>query len=152
MLHIATSAAVSPLIVFFLIGLGLATLFWLAWNWANWGNDLYIVTNDRIIDTERLPLGFRSRRTETTFDKIQNVSFTIPGPVATIFDFGTVTIFTAGAEGKLDFSWVRDPRGVQQEIFRRIRIYEERQRRQRREDQAELLPEWFAAYDAARRT
>jgi len=150
--YVASSASTSPLVVFFLIGLGLANFFWLSWNWVNWGNDLYIVTNDRIIDTERLPLGFRSKRTETTFDKIQNVSFTIPGPVATIFDFGTVTIFTAGAEGKLDFSWVRDPRGVQQEIFRRIRIYEERQRRQRREDQADLLPEWFAAYDAARRT
>ncbi|HSJ52987.1 MAG TPA: cyclic nucleotide-binding domain-containing protein [Anaerolineae bacterium] len=151
-LYVATADSISPLLVFFLIGLGLVNLFWLSWNWANWGNDLYIVTNDRIIDTERLPLGLRSKRTETTFDKIQNVSFTIPGPIATLFNFGTVTIFTAGAEGKLDFSWVKDPRGVQREIFRRIRTYEERQRRQRREEQWEMLPEWFAAYDAARRT
>jgi len=83
---------------------------------------------------------------------VQNVSFTIPGPIATIFDYGTVTVFTAGTEGKLDFSWVQDPKGVQQEIFRRIRIYEDRQRHQRREEQWESLPEWFAAYDAARRT
>jgi CRP-like cAMP-binding protein len=150
-LYIASAGLVQPLVLIFLIGLGLVSLSWLAWNWIDWGNDLYIVTNDRLIDTERLPLGFRSKRTETTFDKIQNVNFTIPGPIATLFDFGTVTVFTAGAEGKLDFEWVRNPRGVQREIFRRLRIYEERQRRQRREDMWELLPEWFAAYDAARR-
>lgn len=151
-LYVASSARLELLVVVLLFGLGLASFLWLSWNWVNWGNDLYIVTNDRIIDTERLPLGFRSKRTETTFDKVQNVSFTIPGPIATIFDYGTVTVFTAGTEGKLDFSWVQDPKGVQQEIFRRIRIYEDRQRHQRREEQWESLPEWFAAYDAARRT
>ena len=141
----------APTILVLIMGLGLANLFWLWWNWANWGNDLYIVTNDRIIDSERLPLGFRQQRTETTFDKIQNVSFNIPGPVATILNYGTVSIFTAGTEGKLDFLWVRNPRHGQQEIFRRLRIYEEQQRRQRREERWELLPEWFAAYDSARR-
>lgn len=151
-LYVTSAARTEPLVAFLLLGLAVACFLWLSWNWANWGNDLYIVTNDRVIDTERLPLGFRSKRTETTFDKIQNVSFTIPGPIATLFNFGIVTIFTAGTEGKLDFSWVPDPKGVQREIFRRIRLYEERQRRQRREEQWESLPEWFAAYDAARRS
>jgi hypothetical protein len=66
-------------------------------------------------------------------------------------NFGTVTIFTAGTEGKLDFLWVKNPRHVQQEIFRRLRAYEERRRRERREELWETLPEWFAAYDDARR-
>ncbi|HSJ53109.1 MAG TPA: PH domain-containing protein, partial [Anaerolineae bacterium] len=150
-LYIASPGDKSPLLIALVAGLGVAAFFWLWWNWVNWGNDQYIVTNDRIIDTEKLPLGFSSKRTETTFDKIQNVSFSIPGPVAYIFDYGTVNIYTAGAQGRLDFSWIKDPRGVQQEIFRRLGEYEDRQRRQRREEQWEMLPDWFAAYDESRR-
>ncbi len=142
----------SPLGLVLLVFLGGTPLLWLWWNWENWGNDLYIVTDDRIIDTEALPLGFRSRRTETTFDKVQNVNYLIPNPIATIFDYGTVTIYTAGAEGKLDFPWVRDPARVQMEIFSRLGAYEERQRRQRRQEAWELMPEWFALYEETRRS
>jgi CRP-like cAMP-binding protein/membrane protein YdbS with pleckstrin-like domain len=142
----------SPLGLGLLLLVGAAPLAWLWWNWVNWGNDLYIVTDDRIIDTERLPLGFRSSRTETTFDKVQNVNFLVPGPLATIFDFGTVTIYTAGVEGTLDFSWVKGPARVQAEIFSRLGAYEERQRRQRRQEQWELMPEWFALYEETRRS
>lgn len=145
-------AAGSPLAVGLLLLLALAPLVWLWWNWENWRNDLYIVTNDRIIDTERLPLGFRSSRTETTFDKVQNVTFVVPGPVATFFDFGTVTIYTAGVEGKLDFEWVQGPARIQSEIFSRLGAYEDRQAHQRRQEQWELMPEWFALYEETRRS
>ncbi|MFC2023652.1 cyclic nucleotide-binding domain-containing protein [Chloroflexota bacterium] len=131
--------------------LALVLLFWLWWVWADWGNDQYIVTDDRIIDTERLPLGFRSSRTETTFDRIQNVNFEIPHPMATILSYGTVFIYTAGAEGRLDFQYVRDPKKVQAEIFRRLTAYEALQRRKLREDQMAELPDWFAVYDQSRR-
>jgi CRP-like cAMP-binding protein len=133
-----TLEGILPLAALLLLSLG-----WLWWNWENWGNDQYIVTTDRIIDTEALPLGFRSQRTETTFDRIQNVSFEIPHPIATIFNYGTVFIFTAGAEGRLDFQWLRDPSRVQAEIFRRLAAYEQGQRQQQAEEQRAELPEWF---------
>ncbi len=142
----------SPLGLVLLVVLGGASLLWLWWNWTNWGNDLYIVTDNGIIDTEALPLGFRSSRTETTFDKVQNVNYVIPNPIATIFDYGTVTIYTAGAEGKLDFPWVKGPAHVQMEIFSRLGAYEERQRRQRRQEAWDLMPEWFAMYEGTRRS
>jgi CRP-like cAMP-binding protein len=141
-----------PLGLGLLVLLGGVPLLWLWWNWTNWGNDLYIVTDNGIVDTEALPLGFRTSRTETTFDKVQNVNFLIPGFVANLFNYGTVTIYTAGVEGKLDFPWVRDPARVQMEIFSRLGAYEERQRRQRREEQWELMPEWFAMYGETRRS
>jgi CRP-like cAMP-binding protein len=142
----------SPLVLGVLALLVLAPLIWLWWNWKNWGNDLYIVTNDGIIDTERLPLGFRSSRTETTFDKVQNVTYLIPNFVANFFGYGTVTIYTAGVEGKLDFEWVKNPAYVQSEIFSRLGAYQDRQARQRREEQWELMPEWFAIYEETRRS
>jgi len=129
----------------------LPILGWLWWSWEDWGNDLYAVTDDRIIDTEALPLGFRSRRTETTFDRIQNVSSDIPNPLATLLNYGTVVIYTAGAEGRLDFEYVRDPKGVQAEIFRRLIAYQAQQGRQQREQRWEEMPQWFATYEEMRR-
>lgn len=124
---------------------------WLWWQWTNWGNDQYIVTTDRLIDIEALPLGFASKRTETTFDRIQNVSYEIPSPIATLLNYGTVEIFTAGTEGRLDFVYVRNPKGVQAEIFRRLTAYEARQRHQDREQRWEDLPDWFASYEEMHR-
>jgi CRP-like cAMP-binding protein/membrane protein YdbS with pleckstrin-like domain len=147
LVYVFSAEEKSAVITLFFVGLLLPASFWLWWSWEDWGNDLYSVTNDRIIDSEALPLGFRSRRTETRFDRVQNVSFDIPGPIANILNYGTVLIFTAGAEGRLDFVYVRDPRKVQAEIFRRLTAYEEGQRRLQREERWADLPQWFAEYD-----
>jgi len=120
---------------------------WLIWGCLDWANDQYIVTQDKIIDIEQLPLGFRSKRTETTFDRVQNVSFDIPHPLATLLNYGTVMIHTAGAQGRLDFLFVSDPKRVQAEVFRRLSAYQASQRRRQREEQWAELPEWFAAYE-----
>lgn len=130
----------------------LPSMGWLWWCWEDWGNDQYILTHDRIIDTERLPLGFRSKRTETTFDRIQNARVNIPNPIATLLNYGTVEIFTAGAEGKLDFQYVRNPRDVQAEIFRRLAAYEAQERRTQIERQWRDLPNWFSMYEDMRRS
>lgn len=124
----------------------LPTLGWWLWQYANWSNDQYIVTNDRLIDVEKLPLGLRSKRTETTFDKVQNVSFLIPNLLATILNYGTVVIHTAGAQGQLDFFYVRRPSLVQAEIFRRLSAYNDLRRRREQEDRWADLPEWFASF------
>ena len=120
--------------------------FWFWWGFVNWGNDQYIVTNDRLIDIEKLPLGFRTARTETTFDKVQNVNYTIPNILANLLDYGTVIIHTAGPEGKLTFDWVLHPRQVQTEIFRRLGSYNESRRREDRDRRTADLPDWFASY------
>lgn len=141
-----------PQFVALLLGLLTPFLGWLWWNYTDWANDQYIVTADRIIDTERLPLGFRSRRTETTFDRIQNVNYEVPNPLATILRYGTVMIHTAGTQGRLDFQWVKDPRRVHAEIFGRLTAYQEAQQRQQQEDRWSDLPEWFAAFRDMRRS
>jgi uncharacterized membrane protein YdbT with pleckstrin-like domain len=148
-LFVLEGTALMPVLI--LAGLLVMVLGWLWWGWEDWGNDHYTVTNDRIIDTEALPLGFRSKRTETTFDRIQNVSFEIPNPVATALNYGTVMIHTAGAEGRLDFQYVRHPSAVQEEIFRRMTAYERGRREEQREERLADMSEWFAVYDQARR-
>jgi uncharacterized membrane protein YdbT with pleckstrin-like domain len=150
--YLATAQEPAALVI---LPLGLVTLFdlgWLFWEWVDWGNDLYIVTNDRIIDYEALPLGFRSQSKETRFDRVQNVSFTIPTPIAMLLNYGTVVIHTAGAEGRLDFVYVSHPTRVHAEIFRRLANFDEAQSRMRRDESWAELPEWFAAYDRTYRT
>jgi hypothetical protein len=87
----------------------------------------------------------------TTFDKVQNVNYKIPNPLATLLDYGTVSIYTAGGEGKLDFTSVKSPKKVQTEVFRRLTAYQTRQRRQELDDQQSDLPIWFSVYEERRR-
>jgi CRP-like cAMP-binding protein/membrane protein YdbS with pleckstrin-like domain len=129
----------------------LPTSGWFWWHAINWGNDQYILTDDRLIDIEKWPLGLRTMRTDTMFDRVQNVSFVIPHPLATLLNYGIVVIYTAG-EGRLEFLYVPRPGKVQAEIFRRLTVYQEGQRRQQREDRWVDLPEWFAIYDETRRS
>ena len=140
----------SPVITLLLTLLLATAMGWWWWSWKDWGNDLYIVTKDSVIDTERKPLGFRSKKTVTTFDKIQNVTSDIPNPWATLLRYGTVVLYTAGAQGRLDFPYVRHPDQVQAEIFRRLSTYREAESRKQREAQLTALPEWFSVYDRMR--
>ena len=137
----------STTITLFLAALLAAAVGWWFWNWKDWGNDQYIVTSDSVIDTERKPLGISSKKTVTTFDKVQNVSYDIPNPWATLLRYGTVIIQTAGAQGRLDFPYVRHPDKVQAEIHRRLSAYREDEIRKQREAQLTALPEWFSVYD-----
>jgi hypothetical protein len=148
----AAAGALSAPVLFLGGLLLLMTAGWWWWGFANWGNDLYTVTNDRLIDIEKTPLGLRTERKETMFDRIQNVSFLIPNPLATILNYGSVIIHTAGAQGALTFDYVHDPSRVQAEIFRRLTAYNERQRRRDLEERWADMPEWFASYSEISRS
>ena len=120
--------------------------FWLWWEYTDWGNDVYIVTNDRIIDVEKKPLFFAEERREASLGMVQNVTADIPGPLAYLFNYGHVLIYTAAEIGRFDFMYVSNPREVQAEIFRRIERYRTREaQRQARQRQAEMA-EWFEMY------
>ena len=55
-----------------------AALLWLAWGWGNWRNDYYVVTPERIIAIDQLPLGLQQQITEAPLDKVQDISYTHP--------------------------------------------------------------------------
>jgi len=124
-----------------------AALFWVWWEWTDWRNDEYIVTDDSIVDIEKKPLFFSEQRKKASLHMIQSVSLQKPGVLAALFNFGDVLIQTAGPEGTFDFSGVHNPIEVQREVFRRIEAYQEtRQRRERARKRAELAT-WFQVHD-----
>jgi uncharacterized membrane protein YdbT with pleckstrin-like domain len=63
--------------------------------WMAYYLDVWIITNQRIIDVEQAGLFTRSV-SEMTMDRIQNVTVEIPGFIATILGFGNIRIQTAG--------------------------------------------------------
>ncbi len=118
--------------------------FYVYWDWQN---DIYQISGDRLIDLKKRPLFLAEIRRETTLDRVENISLSIPGPVAQLLDYGTVVIETAGETGAFEFVYVKDPRSVQEEIFsRRERATRQRREAEKRQRQAELA-EWFGVYE-----
>ncbi|HUV74607.1 MAG TPA: cyclic nucleotide-binding domain-containing protein [Anaerolineae bacterium] len=125
---------------------GTLGLFLIWFRYEDWRNDIYQLTDDRIIDVERLPLGLREERREANLSMIQDIGYEIPGPVANLLDYGNVVIETAGRDASFTFSWVHHPRQVQEEVFARMDAYRERDRQRQRERRAEELLDWFGTY------
>lgn len=142
--------ALWPTYPFVALFLTLLAIGWFWWQSTDWANDLYIVTKDRIIDIEKRPLFLPEQRREASLGAIQNVTLRIPGPMAVLFNYGDVTVQTAAA-GEFTFDRAPNPRGVQQEIFRRIEAFQEAQREAEAARRRAELAEWFAIYDELHR-
>ncbi|RLC64065.1 MAG: hypothetical protein DRI48_07915 [Chloroflexi bacterium] len=135
-----------------LVGYGVALVIllpWWLWEFDDWQNDIYQVTSTRIIDVERLPFYMREDRREASLGMIQNVKFEIPSTLARFLNYGSVTIETAGV-GAFTFDCVKDPRGVQGEIFRRMEAFQKQQAKMEAERHRSELLDWFAVYDQVR--
>ncbi len=133
-------------------GTVIAFLFpWWLWAFDDWKNDIYQVTSSRIIDIEQLPFSLREERREASLGAIQNINLEIPGFLGRLLNYGSVTIETAGVQA-FTFDYVKDPRGVQADIFRRVEAFHQRLRQQEAQRHQNELLDWFAAYDKMRRS
>jgi uncharacterized membrane protein YdbT with pleckstrin-like domain len=100
------------------LGLLVVGILYLGWQALDWYNDTYQVTEDRIIDIEKVPFINEARR-EARLVMIQDVNYTQPSFIARLFGFGDVVVQTAGRTGEFTFSRVPNPQAVQREIARR---------------------------------
>lgn len=62
----------------------------------NWYFDVFIVTDERIIDIDFRNLIYKNITT-TKLDNIEDVTYSVSGALPSLFDFGNVLIQTAGA-------------------------------------------------------
>ena len=125
-------------------------LLWLWWQWENWRNDVYILTPDRIVDIERVPLRLHSTRREGSLLNIQNVTYVIPGLLAGLLNCGDVVIETAGQVGNFTFETVYDPSSVQADIFRYVEAFRGRQQQTGDAEQRQALADLLATYERLR--
>ncbi len=121
-------------------------IFWLWWQWEDWENDRYIVSDQLIERISKKPLWFDEQRITLSVERVQNVDFRRPNPLAYLFDFGDVHIQTAAAEGLVVFGFVPAPDEVQFEIFHRIRDYRENMEKRRQQEQKNDFVDWLDAY------
>lgn len=132
---------------------GVLTLFfagWLWWRTEDYLNDLYIVTDEKIIDIEMKPLGLDYNRREGSLERVQTVNTVQKGILAKIFDYGNVVIRTAAEGEAYDFIMVPNPRLVQQIIFQKMDALRLRQETKRIADQQQALIDSLRVYDELR--
>lgn len=138
-----------PLWASFLFASSLTLIvIWIIWRSIDWQNDLYIVTNERVIDIEKIPLVFEHRR-EASLGMIQDVSYTKPSFIAQRLDFGDVRLETAAEAGLFTFDSVPHPQQVQTEIFKRLEQFRLRSRRGEEERKQAEFVELLARYHRA---
>lgn len=84
-------------------------------NFLHWFFNIYIVTNERIIDIDFQYLLFK-RFSQAELERIQDISYTAGGIFATVFHYGNVYVQTAGEMPNLEFLAVPRPDKVVEKI------------------------------------
>ena len=103
--------------------------------WFVYANDIYILTNQRIINIDQG--GFFTRRvSEAELDNIQNVTYEIKGPIKSFLNFGEIQIQTAGNSPGLLLKNIENPHFVQEKI---VAIQKQQKNKAERSDQSIVL-------------
>jgi membrane protein YdbS with pleckstrin-like domain len=125
--------------------------FYALWHWEDWRNDYFQITPQRFIVVDRKPLYLREQRRETTLDRIQDINSNVPGLIARLLRCGTVSLETAGTQGRFQLDWLRYPEKIQAEISKRQEAYVRRQQEAEANRRQEEMLNWFATYEAIKR-
>lgn len=98
------------------------TLFWYLFtvgfalmNFLRWFFNIYIVTNERIVDIDFIHLLYKEF-SEARLEKVQDITYKTGGLFAAFFNFGDVMIQTAGELPNFEFLAVPRPESVVQTI------------------------------------
>lgn len=85
-------------------------------HWLDYYLDVWVVTNQRILNIEQEGL-FSRTISELNLEKIQDVTSEVKGKLATVLDFGDVHIQTAAEEKRFIFEEIPNPRQVVAKII-----------------------------------
>ena len=112
------------------VSLAFAAILWGLWNWIDWGNDYYIVTDQRVVWVEKVIWLYESRD-EAPLTTILAVN-TTSSFVGRLLHYGSVIVKTF--TGEITFQNLRDPDRMSKFIEEyRERIERGSERREKRE-------------------
>lgn len=128
----------------FLLSVGLLTVFgWLYYQYLDWSNDIFKVSEDKIFDIDRKPFGdIQSRSSE--LKNIESTEYQRTGLISVIFNYGTVYIHIGSEE--FEFEDVLDPAAVQQDINHRYNAIQEKARLAQEKRERNEMIKWLVAY------
>lgn len=125
-----------------LFGLMLDSI-WVWYEYADWNNDVFMVTQDEIFDIDRKPFGTEEKRS-AQIESILSTSYKRNGFIAYMFNYGTVYISVGGTQ--MAFEDVMDPASVQADINRRRAARIAKKNQDAGKDDRERFATWIAAY------
>lgn len=105
-------------LAFFLLLFGFVLFRFLLWYF-----NIYVVTNERIIDFDFHRFLHREI-SDTALAKIQDITSQISGPLQTFFNFGNVFVQTASERPRFEFENIPNPDKVVKEISAQARLEE----------------------------
>ncbi len=103
-----------PLILSVIFALALA--LFILYLYADHRDEIYLVSNKRVLRRYHTPLGSESR-VDAHLRNIQNIQEVRVGLLTQIFDFGDLIIETAGEQNHIAFREVPNPEGIREAIF-----------------------------------
>lgn len=86
----------------------LITFAYVLQNFLNWFFNVYIITDERIVDVDFYNLIYKEVH-DAHIDRIQDVTYNMGGVIRTIFNYGDVLIQTASEVPNFDFLAVPQP-------------------------------------------
>lgn len=101
----------------------LATFGFALASFIGWFFNIYIVTNERIVDIDFFYLLYK-KFSQAELTKIQDINYTSGGLLAAMFNFGNVVVETAGESPNIDFELIPFPEKVV-ETIRELTEHEE---------------------------
>lgn len=123
--------------------LGFLATVWIWYRVEDWRNDIYVITDNQVIDRNKKPIGREELRT-ANFSNIEAVRFEQKGIIGLIFNYGTV--FIRAGQAELTFDDVYNPSEIQRELFRRMAEREIKQKQEALRLDNERMMDYFEAY------
>jgi len=97
--------------------------------WVDYYLDLWILTNERLLDIEQKGLFYRVI-SELRLNRIQDITSEVRGFVPTFFHFGDISIQTAAEQGRFKLNQIPHPVEVRRTIIKFHKGYLEREKRE----------------------
>lgn len=124
--------------------LSFGLFLWWLYQYIDWRNDIYQITPEKIVDSERKPLGTEVTKS-ASLANILSLDYERIGLIGVLLNFGNVNI-NVGAETRFDFVGIHDPARAQQDIFNRMYDYQRSKQQGDLLKQGEQIVDWIAAY------
>lgn len=119
------------------------TVLWLLYQYFDWRNDYYVISEEQILDVYKKPLG----REEKNFAQIKNIlsiEFKRLGIIGLLLNYGTVYIRVG--DSTLTFDNVYNPAFIQQALFRKMETLEQKLIEEKQVAERNRMAEMIAAY------
>ncbi len=125
------------------IGVFLIVLLWIGLSMINYIDDVFILTNKRIIDIDRKFIFFGEDHTSAEYGQIKDVIVDVGNPLFLTLDVGKVVVQTPGDNPNIDISPADHPFSIQDKIVALKGYKEKLDKIKNKNERKNELNQWF---------